>query len=126
MKRIQKTGRRASQQERDNARDILELYRAVMACPDGNYCVNPEDDPEIRKYLQQDDVVEYVISCLENFVEHGTFEFLTFNLRDLQIREGYIRKTKSGMSRKDAIEALAEKFHLDNRTIERIIVNVKS
>ena len=126
MKRIQKTGRRASQQERDNARAILELYRAVMACPDGNYCVNPGDDPEIRKYLQQEDAVEYLVSSVENFAEHGTFESLTVNLRDLQIRCEYIRKTKSGMSRKDAIEELAEKFYMDNRNIERILVNVKS
>jgi len=116
-----KTGRRASDSERQLARQWAECYRLAQAAPDKRYCLNPEDEEECQTFIYADDPGP-LLAVLESFAKHGSFASIdTMGIPEMLIREELAELRQSGKRREDAILDLSEKYHRSPRTIERMV-----
>lgn len=116
--RKKKTGRRASPEERALAGEIVSLYRLAEESPNGTYCINPESPPEDHEFFYAN--ADQLLSLLENFAEHGTFEFIDqieFDILDIHHAVRNLRD--KGSTRENAVANVAEKYHKSCRQIER-------
>ncbi|HWI81388.1 hypothetical protein [Ramlibacter sp.] len=113
-----KTGRRASPEERDRARDMIRLYREAARSPDGRCCINPEAAPDERVFIAADDP-EPLLLLLEEFAEHGTFAPVTGTADRLLLNLELKELRAHGMNKEAALSVLGERHHADPRTIER-------
>lgn len=115
-----KTGRRGNQEERELARQWVELYRLAEQSPDGRHCVNPEAPLEEQSFVYADDP-EPLLLALLGFAEQGTFQTVdTMDIQRLIICAEYRRLRKRGLDYVQAIAELAEERHCSTRKIERI------
>ena len=123
-----KTGRRANSKERKIAREWVELYRQASKEPNGLLCLNPNDEPELRDWLDAKDPT-HLLDMLENFSKNGTFQqvgplYESINL--LPIRMQFKRLRSEGKTYQESIAILAEEERVDSRTIERWLSTDKS
>jgi hypothetical protein len=119
MAHKQKTGRTASQSQRDHAKRLLELHRLAEQSPDGSHCVNPDADPEEHTYVYADTIL---VHAMDQFARHGTFQnFPTSGIKRTIVRAELKRHIDESKSYGDAIYLLAQKYGCDERTIERWI-----
>lgn len=122
-----KTGRRAPHGgiDRTMAREWVDLYRKAQQAPGGSLCLNPDDEPEIQTWINGNDP-EHLLSLLENFADHGTFELvgeLFDSIRLLPMRDAYRKARGSGQTHESTVTKLAVEYSLDRRTIERKVRN---
>lgn len=116
-----KPGRRANDGERQIARDWVELYRQAQQAPTSMLCLNPDDEPDIQTWIDASDP-RPLLSLLENFAEHGTFEQvgkLFDSIRLLPLRHAYREGRRLGETHEVLVNKLADEYGLDPRTIER-------
>jgi hypothetical protein len=123
-----KTGRRANDDERQAARKWVELYRQAQQAPSNRLCLNPDDEPDIQTWIDATDP-DPLLSILENFAEHGTFEQVgeLFNsIRLLPMRHAYREGRRAGETHESMVQKLADEYGLSSRTIERKVSADKS
>jgi hypothetical protein len=108
LKQKPKTGRRASQDERDAARELVQLYRA--------------DNPEMGELVADnapakgiDD--EVLIAALLHFAEHGTFRGV-FDARHLLARRV---AAQAGPRAMDKVRAVMDQLDVTERTAQRLL-----
>ena len=119
--RKNKTGRRADDSYRQQAAHWVEIYRLAESSPNREYCVNPEDEPELQVFVHADDP-SHLLRVLESFVREGTFEFIdTFGIKEMLMRHELKSIRASGKSYEVAVEELAERHHCSVSTIERAV-----
>ena len=120
MKKV-KTGRRASTDDRDRARELVALYRMAEQSPDGEHCVNPNDEPELHAVVRFSDP-EYLLFMLERFAEHGTFADVDTSIEDRFMLQHEMKKLRaSGLSYYDALAQLEVRHGASRSTIERAL-----
>jgi len=119
--RKSKTGRRADDSYRQQAAHWVEIYRLAESSPNREYCLNPEDEPEIQVFVNADDP-SHLLRVLESFAREGTFEFIdTFGIKEMLMRHELKSIRASGKSYEVAVEELAERHHCSVSTIERAV-----
>lgn len=120
MKRV-KTGRRASEDDRARARALVALYRLAEQSPDGEHCVNPNDEPELHAVVRFNNP-EYLLFMLERFAESGTFADVDTSIEDRFMLQHEMKKLRaSGLSYYDAIAQLEVRHGASRSTIERTL-----
>ena len=120
-----KTGRLADAHARRIARDWVDLYREAQSQPDGRLCLNPDAPSCEQTWLDGNDP-EDLLGVLEQFACAGTFEQVGEaydSIRLLPVRMRFKSLCAEGYPRFEAIRQLAEAEHVDERTIERWLVN---
>lgn len=126
-----KSGRRAAVDgpDRKTALEWVDLYRRAQSAPDGQLCLNSDDELEAQVWIDGNDP-EHLLRLLENFAMYGTFEQvgeLMDSIRLLPLRHAYREARRSGKTHTKTVEELEERYHLSARTIERYVrVNDKS
>lgn len=125
MKRIRppKTGRLASTDEREIARQWVRLYREAQISPDGKICLNPEAKPAIQNWFDSKNP-EPLLQMLENFATYGTFKDVgeeTAARERFMFFVHYQFARQRGESHTSIIRKLAEDLGLTEKTIERQI-----
>ena len=121
--RQKKTGRRASPEERARAKELVDLYRLAEQSPGQRHCLNPESPPEEQEFFYAN--VEELLAVLEGFARNGTFEFVEaveFEILDIYFEVKDLRE--NGLTREEAVAAVAEKHHKSCRQIERELKHV--
>jgi hypothetical protein len=123
----QKTGRRASTDERERAAELVRIYRDASASPDQRYCLNPDDAPEDRRYIHADDP-EPLLLALGDFAEHGTFapvgspaHAMLDEMQVAELRRELLGLRAQGLTREAALATMAERHHRHPRTMERLL-----
>ena len=114
-----KTGRRAGQDDRQRARELIELYQLAQDSSDGRYCLNPGNEPEDQAFIEYTNP-DFLLSALAGFAEHGTFinmDFLIVRNVEMHLEFEALRPTVQNNA--EAIEFLANKHNASVRTIER-------
>ncbi len=122
-----KTGRLADAHARRIARDWVDLYREAQAQPEGRLCLNPDAPLCEQTWLDGNDP-EHLLRMLEQFATAGTFELVGeayASIRLLSVKFRFKTLCDEGYPRAEAIRQLAEAQHVDERTIERWLVNDK-
>lgn len=105
------------------AREWVDLYRQAEKAPGGKLCLNPDDEPGLQTWIDATDP-EPLLSMLENFVEHGTFEQvgeMFDSIRLFPLRHEYREARRAGKKHESIVQKLAEEYGLSTRTIERIV-----
>jgi len=123
MARRVKTGRRADLAERERAMAWVTIYRQAACHPEKRHCLNPDDEPEIRSYIDADDV-QPLLALLENFAAHGTFAHIpSIDIDRLLLRDALEKMRKEGATYQESVEKLsAENPRFGTtRNLERII-----
>ncbi len=116
--RQKKTGRRASPEERARAQEIVDQYLLAEKSPDGRHCLNPESPPEKQHFFYANP--DELLSALEGFAEHGTFELVEeVDHEILDIHHEVKTLRESGSTRAEAVATVAEERHKSCRQIER-------
>lgn len=118
-----KTGRRAKEGgiDRTMARQWVDLYHQAKQAPGGRLCLNPDDDLEIQSWIDASDPTP-LLSMLENFAAHGTFELvgdLFDSIRLLPMRHAYHQARSAGETHESTVNKLADEYGLSPRQIER-------
>ena len=117
-------GRLATAAEREHAGDWVKLYREAELAPEGRYCVNPEAPYDEQDFIYADNP-EPLLQLLDCFAKSGKFVSKdTLNIKGLVLRSEIAQLRKRGMVQGGAVQAVAEKRHLDKRTVERLIRRV--
>lgn len=107
--------------ERARAGHWAELFRKAQVSPDKVVRV-----PEWRDFAVAANDTELLISLLENFAKHGTFEFMADEgLSDAVIALRYSLLRKS-MNAKQAISELETTLHKANSSIRRPLARIKA
>lgn len=117
MSRAQKVRRRAHADDRDRARELVELYRRAQRAPDGRLCLNPDDDSNDQHWIDGTDPT-ILLQALERFATSGTFA-LEMDFTPLVVRAQYRELLSTGLTSTQAQERLAEQQHVDPRTVQR-------
>jgi len=117
-----KTGRRASESERDRAREWASLYRQAQAEPGGRLCLNPDDEPEIQEWFDGNDP-EFLLSLLDGFAQTGTFTPVdgAKAASSISINHALKQARADGASYEAAIEAMANKYGRSESVIARTV-----
>lgn len=111
-------GRSANKADRKYAQGLAELVRAALDSPNHEVCLNPEDEWEERTWWN----LELLISDLERFAQTGRFdEGENLMVRNVIICLDFREIKKKGKSSTEAFGQLAEKYELDEKTLQRII-----
>ena len=121
--RQKKTGRRASLEERARAQELVDLYRLAEQSPGRRHCLNPKSPPEEQEFFYAN--VDELLIALEGFAEHGTFELveaIEFDILEIHFEVKDLRE--NGLTREEAVAAVAEKHHKSCRQIERELKHV--
>jgi hypothetical protein len=123
MKRIRqpKTGRLASTDEQEIARQWVRLYRKAELSSDGKICLNPDAKPEIQEWFDSKNP-EPLLKMLENFVAYGTFKDVGEETAARERFMFYVRyrfARQNGESHATVVEKMAEEWGLSEKTIER-------
>lgn len=100
--------------ERKTARMWSECYRAALVSPDRRYCVNPPtgEPQEPPTYLYADDleaVVDHLLSLLERFAEHQTFDEPEIDI-DLLLMNDELKAEKKLKEKRFTKQAILEQF----------------
>lgn len=122
-----KTGRRAGENDRQIAKELVDEYRKAQAQPGGKLCLNPQDDPDEQTWLDGNDP-EHLLRILEGFSEHGTFEQVgptMDSIRLLPLRMEYSRRRDAGERVSAILNDLADRYCKDPKTIDRLIQGKK-
>lgn len=117
MAKKEKTGRRASKEDRARAAGLVASYFRGRSSPDSSYCINPEDEPELQMFGAVTDV-ETLIDALQSFAEHGTFALMS-DIEPFLMRIEMSKLRSSGMTYEEAIAKLAEDYYTSSSTITR-------
>ena len=115
----EKTGRRASKEDRARAAGLVASYFRALSSPNSCYCINPEDEPEFQIFIDGTDV-EPLLVALQSFAEHGTFALMN-DEQPLFMRMEFSALRSEGMRYADAIAALAEKHNTSESNITRMV-----
>ncbi len=116
-----KTGRRASLDERQLAQEWVDIYREAQSQPDQRICLNPGEDKKHHEFLSFTDPTPLILA-LEGFARHGTFEFVDeIGIAQLLVINEYKSLIARGKKPKDAVEELVDRHSKDTRTIQRWI-----
>lgn len=117
-----KTGRRAPENVREQAREIVAIYHLAATCPDGKFCLNPGNEPELRAYIDSNDVLP-LLAALETLADHGVLELPDDfeQVQQMEILLMFENRVASGTSLTRAYELLAERWSVDPKTISRKI-----
>lgn len=110
------------------ARKWVDVYRQAQQAPGGRFCLNPDDEPEIQTWIDATDPGP-LLSMLEHFAEHGTFEQtgeLFDSIRLLPMRHEYREARQAGETYESTVEKLAEKYRLSPRQIARKVSTDKT
>ena len=114
-------GRSASEGQREQAAELVRLYRQAKESKTGRACVNPNDDPEDWVYVEYSNV-EYLLEVLDDFSKTGKFGSPYENLaKRLMVRLAIDQRVAHGKSKLQALLDVAEEYSVDKRTIERWI-----
>ena len=113
-----KVGRAAHPLVRDQAKKLAITYRQVLNAPNGEFCVNPSDEPEEQQWINVAQALDHVLAALERFDETGDFG-VQLDLRKFGIREFYKAAIASGSKRNDAIEAIMDRYSMSRSVAER-------
>lgn len=118
-----KSGRRAQENgiDRTTAREWVDLYRQAEKVPGGRLCLNPDDEPENQTWIDATDPGP-LLSMLENFAEHGTFEQvgkMFDSIRLLPMRHTYREARRAGGTYESTVQKLADEYGLSTRQIAR-------
>jgi len=114
-----KTGRHASDHDKELAQRWVDVYREAAASPHQRICLNPEEEKEHHQFLSYSDP-EPLLRALQDFAKHGTFEFVDeVGISKMLVIHDYKALLASGMKSKQAIDALVDKYAKGPRTIER-------
>ena len=103
------------------AREWVDLYRQAQQAPGGRLCLNPDDEPENQAWIDATDPGP-LLSMLERFAEHGTFEQtgeLFDSIRLLPMRHEYREARQARETHESIVQKLADEYGLTPRTIER-------
>lgn len=121
MPRAPKVNRTASEPLRSQARALVDLYKMAEASPDHRYCVNPDDAPDERDYLDFNDP-RLLLSALECFAEHGHFnDPFARSVFQLVVRGDFDVLRSQGMTYERSVEALSTKHARSTSAIERLV-----
>lgn len=124
MKQRDKAGRRAEEDQRNIAREWVQIYEAAAAAPDKSICLNPEDEPDEQTWVGVDQVTRALVHLLKTFAENGNFIdndtpqqlvypwLLRWELRKLR---------DEGNNYLDAKEELAKRHGVSTRTLDRML-----
>lgn len=121
-------GRTANAAERAHARKWVELYRLAEQAPDGRYCVNPDAPYSEQDFIYADDP-ELLLLLLQCFAETGKFlPKDTLNIKGMVLRSEILQlRKKTGKVPGGAVQAVADKYNLEKRTVGRLVrVNDKN
>lgn len=114
-----KSGRTASQAQRDYAASLVDLYERAMNSPDGHYCPNPEAPAEEQAWMEYSDP-RLLLDALRVFSKYGTFvDPFKHNVNRLLLRDQFQKLRTQGASHQEAVAAMAEEHHATERTMER-------
>ena len=118
----EKTGRRAPENVREQAREIVAIYHLAATCPDGKFCLNPGNEPELRVYIDSNDVLP-LLAALKTLADHGVLELPDDfeQVQQMEILLMFENRVASGTSLTRAYELLAERWSVDPKTISRKI-----
>lgn len=126
--RAPNTGRRADEDEREIARQWLNLYLSAQATASGELCLNPEDPLVEQTWINGNDPMP-LLSLLKNFSENGTFKNVGEkfdSIRLLVLRSEYKKMRASRKTYESTTNELADTYHTSLSTIQRLVRNVKS
>lgn len=115
-----KVGRTAHENVRDQANELAALYRAIYECPDEQFCINPDDNPDEHLFTDVRQALGHVVAHLESFSETGQFGS-QINMQTFSIREHAEMLKKQGMLRVHIIAKLVERYAVSQSVIERAI-----
>jgi len=117
-----KTGRRAPENVREQAREIVAIYHLAASCPDGKFCLNPGNEPELRAYIDSNDVLP-LLAALETLAVHGVLELPDDfeQVQQMEILLMFEKHVASGTSITRAYELLSERWSVDPKTVKRKI-----
>jgi hypothetical protein len=114
-----KTGRHASEHDKELAQRWVDVYREAAASPQERICLNPEENKEHHQFLNYSDP-EPLLKALEAFAKHGTFEFVDeVGISKFMFFQDYKSLIADGKNSTQAIEVLADKYAKEPRTIQR-------
>jgi hypothetical protein len=119
MAKREKTGRRAGDDDRARAANLVAQYFIALSSPDKRYCINPEDEPEFQIFIDGTDV-EPLLVALQSFADHGTFALMSDG-QPFLMRVDFSQLRTKGMSYADAIATLAEKHNKSESSITRMV-----
>lgn len=126
--RIPKIGRRATDDEKAEARNWVELYRKAQQVPGGRLCLNPDDAPEEQVWIDGRDP-EPLLRIMEDFAELGTFQQsggAYDSIRLWPLRAEYQQARQAGETHESVIDRLADKHKISTRSIERKVSTDKA
>ena len=116
-----KPTRKAESVERARAAFWADLYRQAQTNPEKVVRV-----PEMHSFAVQADDTEFLITLLENFAKHGTFEFIPDEgLSDAVMALRYSSLRKS-MNARQAIIELETTLHKANSAIRRPLARIRA
>lgn len=117
MARNEKTGRRASEEDRARAAGLVASYFRGRSSPDSRYCINPEDEPEFQIFTEEADV-ETLIVALQRFADHGTFALVDAG-QPIFMRWEFSALRSDGMTYEKAVAELAAKHNMSESSVSR-------
>lgn len=120
------SGRLISETERKQAGESLDKYEAALSSPEGYFCPNPDAPEEEQQRLYASQVLGYALNDLRRIRDHGTLFFVEVDTDKWFIRMEVAALRATGLSYEKAIETVAEKHPIGERTIRRIVDKAKS
>ena len=118
-----KIGRAGNATLRRQAQQIVNAYRPVADCPNGEFLQRCTDDEYPPRVLSHGEALHHVLRFLQDFAKTGSFEPLASSRRALMMMEIWKLQAEN-TRRKDIIERLMAKYNLSRSTVERTIRKV--
>lgn len=125
MAHKQSIGRKASDEARDAARALVDMYKPVLADPTGCLCLNPEEAPEDQIFVTHDDAARAMLGALERLAETGWLVEIKVSLEKFLIRADYAAIKREHSKTKDALLVLSDKHPRSTRDLQRMVGNDK-
>lgn len=120
-----KTGRLPSMETRKAVGELAALCRAALDSPTGSVCVNPDDEVDVQSYLYAENVADFAVRALEMFSKHGRHFHYDLDVDRMGARDDVKALREKGETFEAAVENVAAKLGVSDRTLSRMIATDK-
>ncbi|NHZ38663.1 hypothetical protein [Massilia aquatica] len=118
-------GRKASDEARRAAQELVDTYGPALSSPDGQYCINPSDLPEDQTVVTAEQAAHALLEALTLLASTGWLVDTTVSLDRFVMREDYQSIRKKTQTTKEALEELGKKHHRSVRDLQRQVGSAK-
>ena len=118
-------GRKASEETREAASFLCDIYGPALTSPTGRYCVNPDDEPEDQVFVTTEQAGRALLDAIQRLARTGYLVDTEVDLERFTIREYYKLIKSKGKTSKEAIAELGKVYFRSERDLQRQVGNDK-